>query len=100
MNSTTTVLNRLNSSIYSGYYLKNGLSGNCQDIYYVSTLITITGKSYKEMNDKRVSLIDFLKTNEVQLTPCTFTQEEAYKSYLPLAKLSGSIYKLPFAKHL
>lgn len=93
MNSTTTDFDRLNSSIYSGYYLKNGLSGNCQDIYYVSTLITITGKSYKEMNDKRVSLIDFLKTNEVQLTPCTFTQEEAYKSYLPLAKLSGSIYK-------
>lgn len=44
MNSTTTDFDRLNSSIYSGYYLKNGLSGNCQDIYYVSTLTRSTGK--------------------------------------------------------
>lgn len=92
MNNSTTDYDKLNSSIYSGHYLKEGLSGNHQDFYYVSTLITVTGKSYNEMEKKRVSLIDYLKTNEVQLTPCTFTQEEAYKSYLPLAKLDKSIY--------
>lgn len=93
MNSTNTDFDKLNSSIYSGYYLKNGLGSNCQDFYYISTLITVTGNSYKEMENKRVALIDFLKTNEVQLTPCTFTQEEAYKSYLPLARLDSSIFK-------
>lgn len=45
---TNTDFDDLSESIHAGYYLKRGLSGS-EDFYYMSTLITITGYSAKEV---------------------------------------------------
>ncbi|MCD8073662.1 MAG: hypothetical protein LUF27_01260 [Lachnospiraceae bacterium] len=82
----------LSESIRSGYYLKNGLSGS-EDFYYICVLVTVTANSVKELDWRVKELNKLLYSQDISTVPCTFREEEAFLSALPLLALDKSIYQ-------
>ena len=81
----------LEGAIRSGYFLKEGLSAN-EDFYYFSTLITVTAGSVKELNWRIAELKKLLISQDLDASPCTFRQEDAFLSSLPLVSLEKHLY--------
>ena len=72
-------------------YLKEGIS-NGQDFYYVSTLISVCGYTPEEVDAKIKSLKKIGEQNDITIKELKYDEEEAFKSCLPLCKLSDSIF--------
>ena len=81
----------LESAIRSGYFLKEGLAAN-EDFYYFSTLITVTAGSVKELSWRIAELKKLLVSQDLNASPCTFRQEDAFLSSLPLVSLEKHLY--------
>ena len=89
---TNTDFDDLSESIHAGYYLKRGLSGS-EDFYYMSTLITITGYSAKEVEWRVKEMTKLLNSQDIGVTSCMFREEEAFLSSLPLLCLDKKLYE-------
>lgn len=89
---TNTDFDDLSESIHAGYYLKRGLSGS-EDFYYMSTLITITGYSTKEVEWRVKEMTKLLNSQDIGVTSCMFREEEAFLSSLPLLCLDKKLYE-------
>lgn len=82
----------LMNQIDAGFYLRRGIS-NGEDFIYMSTLLTVSASSAKELRDKTSALKVFLATQGLKIKFCLFQQEKAFLSSLPLCKLDPSIYR-------
>ena len=89
---TNTDFDDLSESIQAGYYLKRGLSGN-EEFYYMSTLITITGHSAKEVEWRAKEMTKLLNSQDIGTANCLFREEQAFLSSLPLLNLDKNIYE-------
>lgn len=88
---TNTDFDDLEGAIRSGYFLKEGLAAN-EDFYYFSALITVTAGSVKELGWRIAELKKLLVSQDLNASPCTFRQEDAFLSSLPLASLEKHLY--------
>lgn len=88
---TNRDFDNLNESIRAGYYLRRGLTGN-EDIYYMATLITITGYSEKEVEWRSKEMAKLLNSQDIGTAGCFFREEQAFLSALPLLGLDKKIY--------
>lgn len=88
---TNRDFDNLNESIRAGYYLRRGLTGN-EDIYYMATLITITGYSEKEVEWRSKEMAKLLSSQDIGTAGCFFREEQAFLSALPLLGLDKKIY--------
>lgn len=91
VSDTNTDFDDLEGAIRSGYFLKDGLAAN-EDFYYFSTLITVTAGSVKELNWRIAELKKLLVSQDLNASPCTFRQEDAFLSSLPLLSLEKHLY--------
>lgn len=91
VSDTNTDFDDLEGAIRSGYFLKDGLAAN-EDFYYFSTLITVTAGSVKELNWRIAELKKLLVSQDLNASPCTFRQEDAFLSSLPLVSLEKHLY--------
>lgn len=82
----------LSESIRAGYYLKRGLNGS-EEFYYMSTLITITGYSAKEVEWRAKEMTKLLNSQDIGTATCMFREEQAFLSSLPLLRLDKKIYE-------
>lgn len=89
---TNTDFDDLSESIHAGYYLKRGLSGS-EDFYYMSTLITITGYSAKEVEWRVREMTKLLNSQDIGVISCMFREENAFLSSLPLLCLDKKLYE-------
>lgn len=89
---TNTDFDDLSESIHAGYYLKRGLSGS-EDFYYMSTLITITGYSAKEVEWRVKEMTKLLNSQDIGVISCMFREENAFLSSLPLLCLDKKLYE-------
>lgn len=64
-----------------------------QDIYDVSTVLTISGQSIKEVNDICESIIEQSKNLDMKILDLRYQEEIAFQSTLPLNQLSPKIEK-------
>ena len=90
---TNTDFDEIDSAIRSGYYLKEGLANN-QDFYYMSILITITADSVEELEWRSNEMKKLMVSQDLQMKPCYFRQEQAFLSTLPLNKMEKGLYAL------
>ena len=63
MQDTSTDYEELTNSIQSGYFIKNGIANNNEDLFYMSVFITISAKSYDELMWRKQQMTDML--NEI-----------------------------------
>ncbi len=89
---TNSDYNDLSESLHAGYYLKNGLNGS-EDFYYMAILITVTGNSAKEVEWRAKEMSKLLNSQDIGTAYCTFREEEAFLSSLPLLMLDKSIFQ-------
>lgn len=88
---TNTDFDDLDSAINSGYFLKEGLANN-EDFYYMSILITVTAHMPEELEWRERELKKMLISQDISISACTFREEAAFLSSLPLVSLEKQLY--------
>ncbi len=87
MQDTSTDFEELTNSIQSGYFIKNGIANNNEDLFYMSVFITISAKSYDELMWRKQQMTDMLKSMDMFTSDCRFKQEAAFKSVMPFLSI-------------
>ena len=90
---TSTDYEELTNSIQAGYYIKQGLANNNEDLFYMSVFITISAKEYAELLWRKQQITDMLKSMDMFVSDCRFQQEAALKSVMPFLKVAPSLEK-------
>ena len=88
---TNTDFDDLDGAIRSGYFLKNGLSNN-EDFYYMNLLITITASSIEDLEWREREMRKLLLSHDMGVVTCSFREEQAFLSALPLVSLEKHLY--------
>ena len=89
---TNTNFDSLDDAIKSGYFLKRGIAEN-EDFYYMNTLITITASSPAELDYREREMRKLLLSHDIGCVSCTFREEQAFLSSLPLATLEKHLFE-------
>lgn len=89
---TNTNFDSLDDAIKSGYFLKRGIAEN-EDFYYMNTLITITANSPAELDYREKEMRKLLLSHDIGCATCTFREEQAFLSALPLASLEKHLFE-------
>lgn len=89
---TNTDFDDLDGAIRSGYFLKDGLSNN-EDFYYLNLLVTITANSVEDLEWKCAEMKKLLLSQDMDVQPCSFCQEQAFLSSLPLVSLERHLFE-------
>ena len=89
---TNTDFDSLDDAIRSGYFLKDGL-GNNEDFYYLNLLITITANSVEDLEWRQAEMKKLLLSQDMDVVTCSFREEQAFLSALPLAALEKKLYE-------
>ena len=88
---TNSDFDDLDGAIRSGYFLKNGLSNN-EDFYYMNLLITITASSIEDLEWREREMRKLLLSHDMGVVTCSFREEQAFLSALPLVSLEKHLY--------
>lgn len=89
---TNSDYDNLDSAIRSGYFLKNGLAAN-EDFYYMNILITITADNLEELEWRISEMKKLMLSQDMEAVSCSFRQEQALLSALPLVSLEKNLFE-------
>lgn len=89
---TNTDFDDLDGAIRSGYFLKDGLANN-EDFYYLNLLITVTADSVDELEWKCAEMKKLLLSQDMDAQACSFCEEQAFLSSLPLVSLEHRLFE-------
>lgn len=92
-NDTTSDYDRLEDTLESSLYIKNGITRNGEDPYDMAIMITVTASSLKNLEWRVNMLKKNLKAVDYMVRECIYLQEEAFKSVLPLNYISKEIFE-------
>lgn len=92
VSDTNTDFDSLDDAISSGYFLKNGLAEN-EDFYYMNLLITVTASSVEELEWREREMKKLLLSHDIGICTCTFREEQAFISSLPLVSLEKHLFE-------
>ena len=93
MQDTNTDFEELANSIQAGYYIKQGISNNNEDLFYMSIFITVTGNTYEELLWRKSQMTDLMKSMDMHINECAFQQEAALKTIMPLIAMDKNLEK-------
>lgn len=80
------------TSFSSGSYLRNGLR-NGQEFYYCSTMITVSGFSPEDVDNKIQLLKSDAAKYDIKLKECKHVEESCFKASLPLCSINKKIWE-------
>ena len=89
---TNTDWDDLEGAIRSGYFLKEGV-GNNEDFYYLNLLVTITAETVEALEWRINEMKKLLLSQDMSVVSCSFREEQAFLSALPLASLEKKLYE-------
>lgn len=89
---TNSDFDDLSNAIRSGYYLKDGLANN-EDFYYAAILVTVTAASVKDLEWRIGEIRKLMVSQDMNLQLCSFRQEAAFLSSLPLCAPDAALLK-------
>lgn len=90
---TSTDYEQLTNSIQAGYYIKQAIANNNEDLFYMSVLITVSAKTYNELLWRKQQIVDMSKSMDIYLSECKFRQESALRSIMPFLDIDSTIEK-------
>lgn len=80
------------NKISSGSYILQALAEG-QEYFNVSILVTVSADTLEDLEYRSSSLTKAARSRQILLRPCNFMEEEAFRSALPLCRLSRKIDK-------
>lgn len=89
---TNSDFDDLDGAIRSGYFLKEGVSNN-EDFYYMNILITITADTLQELEWREAEMKKLLISQDMDVVTCSFREEQAFLSALPMISLEKKLYE-------
>lgn len=89
---TNSDFDDLDGAIRSGYFLKEGVSNN-EDFYYMNILITITADTLQELEWREAEMKKLLISQDMDVCTCSFREEQAFLSALPIISLEKKLYE-------
>lgn len=89
---TNTDFDDLDNAIRSGYFLKRGIANN-EDFYYLAILITITAENVRDLEWRVSEMHKLLVSQDLDAKVCSFQQEGAFLTSLPLAAFDKKMYR-------
>jgi len=89
-NDTDRDFEEVRDSIQSAMYLKEGLAGS-DDIMWMTTLITIMAPTLEDLEFKKKTVIDVMRSSDMAVGTCNFCMEQALLSIMPINKLDETI---------
>ena len=93
MQDTSTDYEELANSIQAGYFIKSGIANYNEDLFYMSVFVTVSAKSYEELMWRKQQMTDLLKSMDMYVSDCSFQQEAALQSVMPLLKIHPQLEK-------
>jgi len=90
---TSSDYDELTNSIQAGYYIKNGIANNNEDLFYMSVFITISARSYEDLMWRKQQMTDLLKSMDMYTHDCNFQQEAALRSVMPFLYIDPKLEK-------
>lgn len=87
------------TALESVYYIKDRLSNSSEDYYEISTLITITADSVKNLRKRIRRISDLLLSKDMKPISCYLRYEQAFLSSLPCAVIS-SVLESPAKRNI
>lgn len=91
-NDTSGDFEDVAASVNAAYFIKNEIS-NGDDLYYMTTYITVTARTIRSLGYKIKQINDHLKASDIDVRECVWQNEEALKSVMPLCEQSTSFYR-------
>ena len=88
---TNSDFDDLDGAIRSGYFLKDGLANN-EDFYYMNILITVTADTPEDLEWREREMRKLLVSQDLNVATCSFREEQAFLSALPLTNLEKHLY--------
>jgi hypothetical protein len=83
----------LESAIFSGMYLKDGMNRSMQDLYYMNTLIEVSAESV-ELLERRIESVKVLCTaNNYIVKRADYRHEQGFLSCLPTLSLDPDLFR-------
>lgn len=89
---TNTDWDDIEGAIRSGYFLKEGL-GNNEDFYYLNLLVTVTAESVEALEWRTNEMKKLLLSQDMDVVSCSFREEQAFLSALPLVTLEKKLFE-------
>lgn len=93
MQDTSTDYEELHNSIQAGYFIKNGIANYNEDLFFLSVFVTVSAQTYEELLWRKRQMTDMLKSMDMQVSECSFQQEAAFRSVLPLLQMDPGLEK-------
>ena len=93
MQDTSTDYEELANSIQAGYFIKNGIANNNEDLFYLSVFITVSARTYEELLWRKQQMIDMLKSMDMYVSECRFQQEAAFRAVMPFLQIPPELEK-------
>lgn len=90
LQDTSTDYEELTNSISAGYYIKNGIANNNEDLFYLSVFITVSAKSYEELIWRKRQMVDMLKSMDIYI----LSDQDATMAFLSSLFFSCMFIKL------
>lgn len=91
---TSSDYEELTNSVHAGYYIKNGIANNNEDLFYMSVFITVSASKYDELLWRKHQIADVLKSMDFYVSDCKFRQEQALKSVMPFLAIDRNLERL------
>jgi len=91
-NDTSGDYEEVASSINSAYFIKSELTGG-DDLYYMTIYITVSSQTLNELDWKVRQIADNLKAMDIEARECTWQNEAALKSVMPLCDQDSTLYR-------
>lgn len=81
----------LDSAIYSGLYLKEGMNRDNEDFYYMNTLIEVTAEDYDTLKQRVADVQTLCTSIDYVVKRCDYKQEQGFLSSLPILALDPDL---------
>lgn len=91
---TSSDYEELTNSIRAGYYIKNGIANNNEDLFYMSVFVTVSARTLEELQWRKQQITNVLKSMDFYVSDCRFRQEQALKSVMPFLNIDKTLESL------
>lgn len=91
---TSSDYEELTNSIRAGYYIKNGIANNNEDLFYMSVFVTVSARTLEELQWRKQQITNVLKSMDFYVSDCRFRQEQALKSVMPFLNIDRTLENL------
>ncbi len=93
VDDTRSDYEELDSAIYSGLFLKDGMNRDNEDFYYMHIVIEVKANSYEALQKRLEAVQTFCLSMDWIVKRCTYKQEQAFLSSLPLLSPDADLMK-------